>query len=269
MYTTYETTELIGLMRESMIDKIAVILEREILAGEYQAGDLFSTENTLCARFGVSRTPVREALRRLQAGGLIKSSHGSGTYVCDRDVGQVAAAVNRFGLTAQTAAAAKEMMEARLILETGAIWAATARALSQPSLNAELTRCFELLERSQDDIQAFGQADWAFHHALVALSDNTFISAIHASLLPSMSDYMARTYFEVAQLPIAQAEHRAIYQGVTSGDAVRAATVLTAHLRRSMEEAMALADQLWPEIPRANKGRAVLHASQSTSPTPE
>ena len=45
MYTTYETTELIGLMRASMIDKIAVILEREILAGEYQAGDLFSTEN--------------------------------------------------------------------------------------------------------------------------------------------------------------------------------------------------------------------------------
>ena len=53
-------------MRTSVTHEIAAALEKEILDGQFLPGDLFSTEHTLCARFGVSRTPIREVLRRLE-----------------------------------------------------------------------------------------------------------------------------------------------------------------------------------------------------------
>ncbi len=60
--------------------QLADDLRGEILSGTMPA-DAFPTENVLCARFGVSRFTVREALRRLQADGLIHRRRGSGTVV--------------------------------------------------------------------------------------------------------------------------------------------------------------------------------------------
>lgn len=61
--------------------QLAGDLREEILAGRYGAGNSFPTENELCQRYGVSRFTVREALRRLQAEGLIERKRGSGTRV--------------------------------------------------------------------------------------------------------------------------------------------------------------------------------------------
>lgn len=56
------------------------VLKREILALELKPGQAIS-ENEICARFDVSRTPVREALRRLQEQGFVNTVPYSGTYV--------------------------------------------------------------------------------------------------------------------------------------------------------------------------------------------
>ena len=200
---------------------------------------------------------------RLESAGLIESRHGSGTFVCDRNLVKVAAAVSRFGLTAQTASAAREMMEARLVLETGSAWGLALRLGQDQGSAAALTRCFLQLEASLGDIAAFGLADVAFHHALVELSGNPFITAIHTALLPALNEYMARTYVTVDQLPIAQEEHRAIYRALLAGDAAAATKALSLHLRRSITEAMALAAELWPEVSRATKGRIELQQSLS------
>lgn len=61
--------------------QLAGDLREEILAGRYGADSAFPTENDLCQRYKVSRFTVREALRRLQAEGLIERKRGSGTRV--------------------------------------------------------------------------------------------------------------------------------------------------------------------------------------------
>ena len=61
--------------------QLAGDLRDEILAGRYGGGNSFPTENDLCQRYKVSRFTVREALRRLQAEGLIERKRGSGTRV--------------------------------------------------------------------------------------------------------------------------------------------------------------------------------------------
>jgi DNA-binding GntR family transcriptional regulator len=60
---------------------VAATLADEIAAGRPGVGALLATEQELCARFGVSRSTVREALRRLRALGLVDAAHGIGTRV--------------------------------------------------------------------------------------------------------------------------------------------------------------------------------------------
>lgn len=61
--------------------QVAADLRAEIQRGDYGAGSAMPTESALCARYGVSRFTVREALRQLQAEGLIRRRRGSGTVV--------------------------------------------------------------------------------------------------------------------------------------------------------------------------------------------
>ena len=63
----------------SLADQVYEVLETDILSGKYSRGDVL-TENKLCEILGVSRTPIREALRRLEQENLIKES-GKGSVV--------------------------------------------------------------------------------------------------------------------------------------------------------------------------------------------
>jgi GntR family transcriptional regulator len=61
--------------------QLADELRAQILGGDLASGDGFPTENALCARYGVSRFTIREALRTLQTEGLIQRKRGSGTVI--------------------------------------------------------------------------------------------------------------------------------------------------------------------------------------------
>ncbi len=61
--------------------QVAAELKAAILSGSFGEGDQLPTESVLCERYAVSRFTVREALRRLQADGLIRRRRGSGTVV--------------------------------------------------------------------------------------------------------------------------------------------------------------------------------------------
>src|SRR5262245_50738364 len=67
-------------MPASVTDQIASILEGEILRGQYHRGEHLQQQE-ICRRFGVSRTPAREALRKLQALGLVKLIPNRGARV--------------------------------------------------------------------------------------------------------------------------------------------------------------------------------------------
>ncbi len=69
---------------QTLYQQIRRTLTDEIMSGLYAAGDRFPPENELCARFGVSRQTVREAIRELQTRGLLKRRRGAGTVVCGR-----------------------------------------------------------------------------------------------------------------------------------------------------------------------------------------
>lgn len=61
--------------------QLALILEREIDAGRWEAGERLPSEHELCERYALSRAPVRQAMRRLEQEGLVVRRKGFGTYV--------------------------------------------------------------------------------------------------------------------------------------------------------------------------------------------
>lgn len=69
---------------EPLYLQVAGVLKKEIVAGVFPVGSLLPTEDELCARFGVSRYTVREALRRLREDNLVSSRQGAGTVVVPR-----------------------------------------------------------------------------------------------------------------------------------------------------------------------------------------
>jgi DNA-binding GntR family transcriptional regulator len=175
------------------------------------------SERGLAAALGISAQPVREALRRLEAEGMVETRPRSGSFVAPLDtsrlvvMGRIRAALEgaAAGLAARRAGPADiAALQARLAAMRGAT------ALGDPL--------------------ALRRANEAFHAALHAVGGNAFlIRSLHAL---GAYDHIgrARVLAGDAEPPLALDEHAAILAAVTAGDAELAEALMRAHALRSL-----------------------------------
>ena len=100
--------------------EVVTQIREAILSGRFRPGDRLPTERELAQQFGVSRVTVRDALRALEAGGLIRVKVGGqgGPYVAEPDISQLS---DSLGAHLQLRGSTfRELAEARLALETTA-----------------------------------------------------------------------------------------------------------------------------------------------------
>ena len=100
-------------------DRVAVELERRILMGGLEPGDRPPTEDALSQMFGVSRSVIRDAVRRLVANGLVTVRQGSGTTVTEPSDGAFGLAA--LALLARSDLTVGEVISARAMLETALV----------------------------------------------------------------------------------------------------------------------------------------------------
>ena len=157
--------------------QIADELRRLIMSGAVSDGELLGREPELVARFGVSRPSLREALRILEAKGLISvvRGRGGGIVVHEPDE-RMAAHTAALVLQARNVSVA-DVHEARSLLELAAV-----RAVA--SLRSRRAPVSELQERIAEqmrvimDPDAFGPANARFHERLVTLAGNRTLSIV-------------------------------------------------------------------------------------------
>jgi len=196
-------------------DAVYAALKAEILDGDLPLG-VRLYEVTVAERFDASRTPVREALMRLQADGLIERQGRA------------------YRLRSTPIDLVRQLFQAREALESLAIEQAIGR--QSPEGIAELERLVDEMKVALDarDNKRFNRLDVDFHRTIARIAGNEFVSAMLGEIYDKV--LMVRNYlFPERQRQIdADAEHRRILEAFRRGDAAIGVAEIRFHLRTAI-----------------------------------
>ncbi|MBT8159686.1 MULTISPECIES: GntR family transcriptional regulator [Arthrobacter] len=197
-------------LRETIRDT----LRTRVFEGHYAAGTRL-VERDLAAEFGVSRLPVREALRMLIQEGILAERAPRGSVVAglsDKDVA--------------------DLFDVRLSLEVLAC-----RLAAQRATPTDIARLDSLLARASDalargSINEAHRANSEFHDEVTRIADNGFLR----TALEPLQGRMHWIFRHVTDLPELVQEHRDLLTAIASGDADRAAKQSALHIQKYLEQ---------------------------------
>jgi GntR family transcriptional repressor for pyruvate dehydrogenase complex len=221
------------LVRYPLYRQVADRIREAILAGQLPPDEVLPTERELSEQFGVSRASVREALRSLQAQGLVGGIGASpGRTVVTRHglAGPLREALA--GLTMLERVSLADLVELRCAVETATV-AGAARRLDTAWLD-EAEAELATMGTEAISVEDFDAADVRFHIALARASGN---EALHLVMV-AVRDVVARHLLTSLQslndpVPVLRGltgEHAAILAAVRSGDGVTAARLVREHI---------------------------------------
>lgn len=216
---------------ELVLDRI----EEQIASGRLRVGDRLPAERDLAAALGVSRVAVREALRVLDAMGLINQGTGSGAAagtVLSAAPGQALTRLIRMHVLV-TSVGSGDLVHARVILERESARLAARHA--GPDTDAALQAHLAVMADPAVDVEAFNDADTAFHVAIARASGNALVAELTTALRTAMRPaLLARLQAEGAGFQAVAArlgeEHRAIRDALLAGQGERAADLVADHI---------------------------------------
>jgi len=210
-------------------------VDTEILEGRLVVGDRLPAERELAASLDVSRAAVREAVRTLQAQGVVRSSVGAGAAGGTIITSVPTKALSRL-LRLHVALAnfpAPDVIEVRVALERLSVTLAAAHASSQDLEN--LRGLLDAMADPDIDRAEFNERDTEFHVALAEAAGNRLATDLTAAIRESMRLPILDRFRDLASwddvAPRLRRDHEAINAAVVSGDAEEAARLTEAHIR--------------------------------------
>jgi DNA-binding GntR family transcriptional regulator len=196
-------------LREAVYERVVSLIR----SGEFLPGDAV-TEARLSRSLQVSRTPVREALLRLQAEGVLQSALARGFTI--RPLIRSEAA-QLYPILA--------VLEGLAVRSIGSLSAATTETLRATA--EELRRCRDPVKRRQ--------LDTTFHATIVAAAGNRHLTELTEQLRTSLSRYELAYMRETPDRRHADRQHEDVVGAMTSGELDRAADLLTGHWHDGMQ----------------------------------
>ncbi|HWO70094.1 MAG TPA: FadR/GntR family transcriptional regulator [Actinomycetota bacterium] len=219
-----------------------------IREGKLAPGDRLPSERDLAEQFGVSRVTVRDALRALEATGLVEIKVGAGGGAFLRPPSSDLIGQGMADMLLMSALTPEEVAEARLMLELNTVVLAVHRATEE-----DLEALRRICERSEELLRA-GEYDvhlsWDFHERLAKATHNPAIELITRSFRGPLSMARARAR-EAANVAHARTvrEHAELVAAIEARDVDRARAVLASHLVRATNLEERLGSMGIPGIP--------------------
>ncbi|WP_348645520.1 GntR family transcriptional regulator [Jannaschia sp. S6380] len=192
--------------------EIAQDIERRIIAGDIPEGERLD-EGRIAARFDVSRTPVREALRILVAGGMVEHLPRRGVFVRQPDVADL---LDMFETMAEWEAVAGRLAATRM------------DAADIARLQEANARCAAAVEAGDTD--RYYDENAVFHAIIYAGTGNVFLEQELRRLHDRLRPYRRAQLRQRGRMAQSLAEHRAITRCLREGDADGAADALRDHV---------------------------------------
>ncbi|MCG7521562.1 GntR family transcriptional regulator [Ruegeria sp. Ofav3-42] len=211
-----------AIARQSLPDVITNDLRERILSGEMAEGETIRQE-ALAEDYDVSRMPIREALKRLDAEGLVQLTNNRGASVTSHSLSEIG-----------------EIFDLRVLLEVDLF----KRAIPQ-MIEADFAACEQLLddmERSYEayDVGRWGSLNYEYHKALYSAADRGLTNEI-LQRVNLQSDRYVRMHLSVMeQREPAKKDHRQLLSLARKGQVEAACDLLTQHIQRTKDQLLAM-----------------------------
>lgn len=209
---------------------LPMVLEQEIqaviLAGEFGPGDHLN-EKELALRFGISRGPVREALRSLESSGLIEQIPNRGFFVRQ--------------LSAQQA---YDLYDVRAVL-FGLAGKLLAERITDEGVEQLSTFISEMDAAMRGkDFETYAKVNFAFHEFIVANAGNATLAQQYLGLVKQLRLYRTRSLMHVDSMQASQLEHHEMANSVIARDPLRAWETHHRHVAAAKERLIATSTDL-------------------------
>lgn len=208
--------------------RITVAIEADIIEGRLKAGSRLD-EESLASRFGVSRTPVREALRVLAAHGVVDLQPRVGAIVASPTMGEV---IDLFETVAELEAAATRLAVERIGVDS-----------PQREQIVRGHNACALAARGGNPDDYFA-ANNLFHTAIHDAAMNQVLASEIVNLGRRLAPYRRFITLRPERTAIALREHEGILAAILAGDASAAAHAMREHVRILGDDAIAMAKTL-------------------------
>lgn len=203
----------------SLADQVFDHLENDILSGKYQRGEVL-TESKLCAEMGVSRTPIREALRRLEQEHIIEES-GKGSVVIG---------INEKDL--------EDIFLIRKSLECMAASLAAKNRTDEQLKDLKEALEFQEFYLNKNDPEQIKLMDNRFHETLYKLSGSTTFYDTLVPLHKRIQKYRRASVENSSRAAASVAEHRKIYEAIEAKNSAAAAKYASEHVENAYRHIM-------------------------------
>ncbi|MFE6256628.1 FadR/GntR family transcriptional regulator [Agromyces sp. NPDC057865] len=215
-------------------EQVMAQIEQRILDGRLKAGDKLPSERELAQSLGVSRPSLREAMRVLEALGLVDIRVGGGPdggAVLVQTPGDGAANLLKLQI-ALAHFSWDDVLETRLTLETWSVEEAAYRADDDD--HRELAEILDRMDDPTIDSAEFNRLDAAFHLRIAESTGNALTAHLMSSLRTAIHRQMVEMYAELEDwretAKTVRAEHREILQDIVDRDGPAAADAVRRHI---------------------------------------
>ena len=209
---------------KTLEDSVYQALEEEILSGMHKRGDSL-TELSITKRLGVSRTPVRSALHRLNEEGLVEIIPNRGAVVVGVTVDDL---IDTYRIRMRLEGLASSMAAAKI----------TEEDLAALRESVELTEYYI----NKKDTEHIKELDTAFHSIIYKASGNRMLFRILSELHRNIKTYRKLSLSVPGRLECSAEEHRDILEAIAAGDCDLADKLTSEHIKRAMENMRAAMD---------------------------
>ncbi|MFF2297893.1 FadR/GntR family transcriptional regulator [Arthrobacter sp. NPDC058127] len=219
---------------EVIVDQLKLLIR----SGQLSLGDRLPSERDLCQRYGVSRATVREALRVLEANGLVVIKVGvhGGTFITSPSTERLGEGLA--DLLYLATATAADVTEARKIIELGILPLAVQRATEEDI--AELQVMLDHAEEALVDGTYSMELSSAFHVRIAGCTHNPSIEMlVHSFQGPMLMSLAQARHVAPYMGPRGVKEHRALVDAIAARDIDAAEAVMSEHLGRTAERTSA------------------------------
>lgn len=226
--------------RKSLTEQVEEELTGAIRAGTYLPGQRIPTESELCQIFDVSRTAVREAVKKMSARGIIKVRKGSGAYVSEVSVQNASEILNMFFELSSNKDLVLQTIDARQILEP-TLAARAAKSRNNHHVDLLNKNMESMYSCALDDKKREAELDNDFHNTLLSIIGNEVLELLLGPIFCLIPKFKTSVFAKPTGGNLLKAKnsmlehHKNILEAIAQRDEVGASEAMKNHLLETRE----------------------------------